>query len=58
MCLDYGHAYLEQESLESNLYVCTMCKEEFRSYKLLVCNPLAVLEPRSIGGHLCFEGLD
>ena len=58
VCLDCGHAYLEQGSVESDLHACSVCKEEFRSNKPLVCSPLAVFRPRLVGGHLCFEGTD
>ena len=44
--------------MESDLHVCGACKGEFRSYKLLVCNPLAVLGPSLEGGYLCFRGPD
>ena len=44
--------------MESDLLVCGVCKREFRSYKLLVCNPLAVFGPSLEGGHLCFRGPD
>ena len=44
--------------MESDLHVCGACKGQFRSYKLLECNPLAVLGPRLVGAHLYFEGPD
>ena len=44
--------------MKSDLHVCGACKGEFRSYKPLVYNPLAVIEPSLEGGHLCFRGPD
>ena len=50
--------HVEQLFVESDLDVCGACKEESRSYNLLVCYPLAVVRPRLVGGHLCFRGPD
>ena len=58
MCLNCGHACLEQGFVESDLHVYGVCEKEFRSYKLLVCNPLAVFEPRLAEGYLCSRGPD
>ena len=44
--------------MESDLHVCGACKGEFRSYKPLVGNPLAVFGPRLEGDYLCFRGPD
>ena len=46
---------LEQRFVQSGLHVYDACKEKFRSYKLLVCNPLTVFGPRLFGGYLCFR---
>ena len=67
MCLQCGHACLEQGTVESELYICGMCNEHFghisffsllsffsffKSYKLLVYNPLSVFRPRLVEGYL------
>ena len=44
--------------MEYDLHVCGVCKGEFRSYKPLVCNPLAVFGPSLKGGYLCVRGPD
>ena len=44
--------------MESDLHICGACKGELRSYKLLVCNPLAAFGPSLEGGHLYFRGPD
>ena len=56
MCLNCGHACLELGLVESDLHLCGTCKGEFRSYKPLVCNPLALFGPSLEGGHSCFRG--
>ena len=48
--------HVEQGFVESDLDLCGACKEESRSYKPLVCHPLAVVGPKLVAGHLCFRG--
>ena len=53
---NYCHACSEQRIVEYDLHICSLYKEQFRSYKLLVCTPLAVFGPTLIKGYLHFKG--
>ena len=50
------HVNLEQGAAESYLYIYGVYNEQFRFYRPLVYNPLAVFRCRLVEGHLYYDG--